>query len=228
MIKNNSNKNIQMQEVIQNMLINQKGRFSINNIIEYPANNYKKLKEKAVECERCSLRQNCKQVVMGEGAVDRKIMFIGEAPGGTEDKEGRPFVGRAGNLLNKIFSAVDIKRENVYISNIVKCRPPDNRKPSLSEAKACSPILQAEFDLVQPKVIVPMGATALQHLLDEGASITESRGEWMQRGNYYFLPTFHPAYLLRNKNMKKYVWQDFKKIKAAVNRLQELNENNKI
>ncbi|MFW6281416.1 MAG: uracil-DNA glycosylase [bacterium] len=208
------------------MLVNENGQFAINNIIEYPDNNYNDLKEKAVQCERCQLRDNCSQVVMGEGAVNKKIMFIGEAPGATEDKKGRPFVGRAGNLLDKIFSAVNIKREDVYITNVVKCRPPENRKPTITEAKACSPILQSEFKLIEPLVIVPMGATAFKHLLDEDTSITESRGKWFQRGPYYFLPTFHPAYLLRNKNMKKYTWRDFKLIKKAIERINEIKKEN--
>lgn len=204
------------------MLLDREGNFNLDNNIDYPSDNYNLLKEKVLTCKRCHLRENCTQVVMGEGGIDKKIMFIGEAPGATEDKQGRPFVGRAGQLLKKIFSAIDIQRKDVYISNIVKCRPPGNRKPTISEAKTCSSILKAEFALINPKVIVPMGATAFNHLLDSQNSITDSRGKWFQRGNYFFLPTFHPAYLLRNSNMKKYVWRDFQLIKKAIERIEEL------
>ena len=209
------------------MLINKNGAFKYNHK-NYPDNNYQTLRQKVLQCSRCTLRNNCTQVVMGEGNVNNNIMFVGEAPGANEDKKGRPFVGRAGKLLNKILKAVNIKRKEVYISNIVKCRPPNNRKPTTSEAKACSPILQAEFSIIKPKVIVPLGATALKHLLDSNASITESRGQWFQRGEYYFLPTFHPAYLLRNKNMKKYVWKDFKLIKKAIKRIEELKNKGQL
>ena len=204
------------------MLIDKNGNFNIKNEYNYTQKKYHSLKEKVLKCNRCQLREKCSQVVMGEGAVNNKIMFIGEAPGATEDKRGRPFVGRAGQLLNKILDAINIKRKDVYISNIVKCRPPGNRKPTISEAKTCSSILKAEFEIVKPKVIVPMGATAFKHLLNTDSSITESRGQWFQRGDFYFLPTFHPAYLLRNKNMKKYVWRDFKLIKKSVERIEEL------
>lgn len=209
------------------MLIDPEGNFAYNNLKNYPDNEYNLLKERAVKCNRCHLREKCTQVVMGEGNINNKIMLIGEGPGASEDQKGRPFVGRAGKLLNKILNTVNIKREDVYISNIVKCRPPGNRKPTNSEAKACAPILEAEFKLIKPKVIVPLGATALKQLINKG-SITESRGKWFKRGNYYFLPTFHPAYLLRNKNMKKYVWRDFKLIKKALERIEELKKNEKI
>ncbi len=209
------------------MLIDSNGDFNFNDIYNYPEDNYNNLKEKALECSRCHLRKECKQVVMGEGNIQNRIMFIGEGPGATEDKLGRPFVGRAGKLLNKIFSALDIKREEVYISNIVKCRPPDNRKPTKKEAQSCFPILQSEIKIIQPLVIVPLGATALQFLIDHDTSITKSRGKWIERGEYYILPTFHPAYLLRNKKMKKYSWQDFKLIKKAIQRIKELKEKSK-
>ena len=209
------------------MLIDQNGEF-IKTDRTYKTNNYQDLKSEALKCNSCHLREGCTQVVMGEGAIDKKIMFIGEAPGATEDKKGRPFVGRAGSLLNKILSAVNIKRKNIYISNIIKCRPPENRKPTVSEAKKCSPILKAEFELINPKVIVTLGATALNLLIDTKASITKSRGKWVQKGKYYFLPTFHPAYLLRNKKMKKYSWYDFKLIKKSIERIEELKRKKEI
>lgn len=210
------------------MLIDKNGNFVLKNIISYPDEDYESLKDEALECKRCHLNQNCTQVVMGEGAIEKNIMFVGEGPGATEDRQGRPFVGRAGQLLDRILSAINVDRKNIYISNIVKCRPPDNRQPTKEEARACSPILKAEFDLINPKVIVPMGATALKYLIDEDASITETRGQWIKRGDRFFLPTYHPAYLLRNKNMKKYVWRDFQVIKKAIERIQELKVEEKL
>ncbi len=204
------------------MLFNESGEIKQASLESYPADSYQELKEEARQCERCHLRQGCRQVVMGEGDTGRRIMFVGEGPGADEDRQGRPFVGRAGRLLDKILSAVNIKREKVYISNIVKCRPPDNRTPTRDEMKACSPILSAEINLIEPKVIVPLGSTPLKFLVDDNLSITESRGNWFNKGELYFLPTFHPAYLLRNSNMKKFVWQDFKLIKKSLDRIDEI------
>lgn len=204
------------------MLFNESGEIKQVSLESYPDDSYQELKKEARQCERCHLRQGCRQVVMGDGNTGRKIMFVGEGPGADEDKQGRPFVGRAGRLLDKIFSAVSINREDVYISNIIKCRPPDNRTPTRDEMQACSPILSAEINLIEPKVIVPLGSTPLKYLVDENLSITESRGNWFNKGDLYFLPTFHPAYLLRNSNMKKHVWQDFKLIKKSLERIDEL------
>ncbi len=204
------------------MLFNENGEIKQVSLESYPEDSYPKLKEEARQCKRCHLRQGCRQVVMGEGNTERKIMFVGEGPGADEDKQGRPFVGRAGRLLDKIFSAVNISREEIYISNIIKCRPPENRTPTRDEMEACSPILSAEINLIEPKVIVPLGSTPLKFLVDDSLSITESRGNWFNKGDLYFLPTFHPAYLLRNSNMKKHVWQDFKLIKKSLVRIDEL------
>jgi DNA polymerase len=203
------------------MIFNQNGQLT-ETMFEYPENDYNEFKEKALKCERCNLRGTCTQVVMGEGSLDHKIMFIGEGPGASEDKKGRPFVGRAGRLLDKILESVNIKRNNIYITNIVKCRPPENRNPTDKEMKACSPILKTEMKYINPKVIVPLGSVASQYLIDSSTKITKDRGKWYNKGNLYFLPTFHPAYLLRNADKKKPVWKDFKKIKKAVDRIEEL------
>ncbi len=189
---------------------------------KYPLDDYAKFKKKALKCNRCRLRETCTQVVMGEGSLDHKIMFIGEGPGSTEDKKGRPFVGRAGRLLDKILESVNINRKDVYITNIVKCRPPDNRNPHDKEMKACSPILKTEVKYIKPKVIVPLGSVSLKYLLGSDKQITKDRGKWFNKGNLYFLPTFHPAYLLRNANMKKKVYKDFLKIKKSIDRINEL------
>lgn len=203
------------------MIFNQNGKIN-ESLFSYPEDDYESFKEKALQCHRCHLRKTCTQVVMGEGSLKNKIMFVGEGPGGTEDKKGRPFVGRAGRLLDKILKSVNIKRNNIYITNIVKCRPPDNRNPNREEMKACSPILKTEIKYIKPKVIVPLGSIALKYLVGSDKKITEDRGKWFNKGDIYFLPTFHPAYLLRNANMKKYVWKDFKLIKKTIERINEL------
>jgi len=210
------------------MFFDQNGNIQIQKLIQYPDNDYEDLKEETIKCERCHLREKCTQVVMGEGAINNKIMFIGEGPGADEDRIGRPFVGRAGRLLDKIFEAININRNDVYITNIVKCRPPNNRVPTLSEAKACMPILKSEIKLIDPKVIVPLGSTSLKYLVDKNMSITKQRGNWIKRGKYFIFPTFHPAYLLRNSNMKKAAWHDFKVIKKAIIRINKLKERGEL
>mgnify|MGYP006281857341 CR=1 FL=1 len=209
------------------MFFDKEGNIQLQNLIEYP-NDYEELKKETLNCERCHLRNGCNQVIMGEGSLENKIMFIGEAPGVNEDRLGRPFEGRAGKLLNKIFSSININRKDVYITNIVKCSPPNNRVPSISEAEACMPILKSEIEMIDPKVIIPLGSTSLKYLVDKSAAITRKRGNWIKRGKYYFLPTFHPTYLLRNPNMKKQAWRDFQLIKKAIERIKELKNDGKL
>lgn len=210
------------------MFFDKKGNITVQKLIKYPDDSHKKLKEKALSCERCHLRSQCKQVVMGEGSAKNKVMFIAEGPGADEDRIGRPFVGRAGKLLDRIFDAANIVRDEIYITNIVKCRPKNNRVPTKSEAEACMPILKSEVKLIDPKVIVPLGSTALKYLVDQNMAITRDRGKWIKRGKYYILPTFHPAYLLRNANMKKPAWEDFKLIKKSIDRINELKKEGKL
>ena len=210
------------------MLFDKQGNFKIQQLFSYPSDNYQELKKEALKCSRCQLREKANGVVMGEGNTDNNIMLIGEGPGATEDRQGRPFVGRAGKLMDKIFDAVGLKREELYITNVVKCRPPDNRVPHQNEFESCVSILMAEIELIQPKVIVTLGSTATEYLIDPPDSITNIRGNWYQRGDIYFLPTFHPAYLLRNESMKKYSWHDFKLIKKAADRIKELSSSGKL
>lgn len=210
------------------MLFDKNGNFKIKQLFSYPNENYQNLKTEALKCSRCQLRQDANRVVMGEGNINNKIMLIGEGPGANEDRLGRPFVGRAGKLIDKIFAAVNLKREDLYITNIIKCRPPGNRVPHQNEFEACVSILMAEIKLIQPKVIVTLGSTATKYLIDPEDSITNIRGKWFQRGDIFFLPTFHPAYLLRNENMKKYSWYDFKLIKKASDRIKELSSRGKL
>ncbi|MEW6730349.1 MAG: uracil-DNA glycosylase [Acidobacteriota bacterium] len=166
-----------------------------------------------------SLCPNATNVVFGEGNPHAELMFVGEAPGADEDATGRPFVGRAGQLLDKIIEAIGLKREDVYITNVVKCRPPGNRKPEKDEIEACEPFLFREIEVIKPKVIVALGATPLFSLLRSKEGITKVRGEFQDFHGIPIMPTFHPAFLLRVPERKREVWEDMKKVKA---KLQEL------
>ncbi len=192
--------------------------------IESKCKSIDELREVAINCKRCPLREGCKHLVFGAGNSEADLMFVGEGPGVDEDREGIPFVGRAGQLLNKILQAAEIKREEVYISNIVKCRPPHNRKPTVQEMKSCLWILAQEIKLVKPKIIVPLGSTALRGLLNPKGRITKTRGKWIKYKGYYFLATFHPAALLRDKSKKLSVWKDFLKMKKTYKKYLKLKE----
>lgn len=160
-------------------------------------------------CRNCPLCQTRTNTVPGEGNADTPdIMFIGEGPGADEDAQGRPFVGKAGLLLTKMIEAMGYKREQVFIANVVKCRPPNNRTPLPEEMEACLPYLQQQIGLVRPKVIVGLGATAIKGLLGKTAGITRLRGTWQEYAGTRLMPTFHPSYLLRDPSKKKDVWQD--------------------
>jgi len=139
-------------------------------------------------------------------------MFIGEAPGRDEDLAGVPFVGRAGQLLTDIITAMKLRRDDVYIANVIKCRPPDNRNPEPDELDSCRPWLRRQIELIEPRVIVTLGRYALQSTMQRSLSITNARGEWLDAGGIRLMPTYHPAYLLRNPAAKKDVWSDMKKV----------------
>lgn len=173
----------------------------------------------AAGCASCALRSGCAQVVFGEGNRAAGVMFIGEGPGETEDQLGRPFVGRAGQLLDKILEASGFPREEVYIANVVKCRPPDNRQPTPQETQACLPWLEAQIRLVRPRFLVLLGASAAQTMLDPKLRITTARGRWRERQGLRCLPTFHPAALLRDPSKKRPVWEDMKKLRAEYDRV---------
>lgn len=176
------------------------------------------LKEIALQCNRCNLRQGCKGVVFGEGDPKAKVMLVGEGPGAVEDEMGRPFVGPAGQLLERILEAAGFRREEVYIANAVKCRPPGNRMPEPAEIAACFPYLEAQIRIIQPAILVCLGAAAAKALLHPQARITEIRGQWQDRGGIKVMPTYHPAALLRDPGKKRPVWQDFKAIRAEFER----------
>ena len=175
-----------------------------------------KLKEKVIACHKCPLAHTRTNVVFGEGDPRADLMFIGEAPGGDEDKQGRPFVGRAGQLLTKIIESIGLKREDVYIANILKCRPPGNRNPMPSEIASCLPYLEKQIDLIKPKVICALGKFAAQTLLNSETPISKLRGTFYDYHGTKLMPTYHPAYLLRNPGGKKEVWEDMKKVAAEL------------
>lgn len=171
------------------------------------------LGEIARQCQGCRLRSTCTQVVFGGGNTQADIMFIGEGPGQDEDRQGIPFVGRAGQLLDKIFKAAELKRDEVYISNVVKCRPPGNRLPNPDESRVCRNYLEAQIRIIQPKIIVCLGAMASQTVIDPKARISRVRGRWFNRNGIKIMATYHPAALLRNESYKRPTWEDFKKIR---------------
>lgn len=169
------------------------------------------LNSTAQKCKKCPLCAERNSVVFGEGSPNADIMFIGEGPGYDEDQQGRPFVGKAGSLLTKMIIAMQFSREQVYIANIVKCRPPKNRNPLPEEADTCLPYLQRQIELIQPKVIVVLGAVPLKYLLNK-SGIMRLRGKWDSYNNIKVMPTFHPAYLLRNPGAKREVWSDLQQV----------------
>ncbi len=165
------------------------------------------------DCKRCGLCEGRTQVVNTHGNHQARLMFVGEAPGADEDAQGKPFVGRAGQLLTKIIEAIGFKREEVLIGNVNRCRPPGNRQPTLEEAAICRPFLFREIAAVQPDVIVVMGNTALRNLLEVREGITRVRGQFQDFRGIKVMPTFHPAYLLRDPSKKRETWEDLKKVR---------------
>jgi uracil-DNA glycosylase len=170
------------------------------------------------DCTRCKLHtQGRTQVVFGVGNPEADLMFVGEAPGADEDIQGVPFVGRAGQLLTKIIEAIDLKREDVYIANVIKCRPPQNRNPEPDEVSTCEPFLFQQIDIIKPKVIVALGKFGAQTLLRTLEPISKLRGRIFEYRGSKLIPTFHPAYLLRNPSSKRDVWEDMKLVRTLLN-----------
>lgn len=168
------------------------------------------------QCRGCGLFSGCTQKVPGQGAADAALMLIGEGPGEMEDREGLAFVGPAGQLLTRMLAAISLPRDRVYICNIVKCRPPNNRQPFQEEAAACMPFLRAQVALVRPQVIALLGATAARNILGDEIRITRDRGRWYQRKGVFFMPTFHPSALLRDPDKKRGAWEDMKRIREKL------------
>ena len=174
------------------------------------------LRAEAADCTRCELHQNRNTVVFGTGDENAELMFVGEAPGADEDRQGEPFVGRAGQLLTKIIEAVGYARQEVYIANVIKCRPPGNRNPKPVEVETCEPFLLKQIECIQPKIICALGSFAAKTLLRTDQKISALRGKFHDYRGVKVMPTYHPAFLLRNPIAKRDVWEDMKLIIAEL------------
>jgi DNA polymerase len=178
---------------------------------------FEALRDCALGCTKCKLAETRTQVVFGDGSTSAKLMFVGEGPGADEDRQGLPFVGKAGELLNRMITAMGLSRSEVYIANVVKCRPPGNRNPEPDEVASCTPYLKQQIDFIRPQIIVALGTFAAQTLLQTTQSISKIRGDFVplkliEGMEVQVMPTFHPAFLLRNAEMKKPVWEDLQKV----------------
>ena len=205
-------------ETLKNKTLKEKGNKQEGILkVKDKAEALEKLKAKVLKCKKCDLYKSRTNLVLGEGSPNAELMFVGEAPGRDEDLQGKPFVGRAGKLLGKIIEAMGLKREDVYIANILKDRPPENRNPQEDEIKACIPYLKEQIKIIQPKVICALGTFAAQRLLEEETTISKLRGKFYVYEGIKFMPTYHPAYLLRNSKEKATVWSDMKLIMKELN-----------
>jgi|SRR5208282_925601 len=175
-----------------------------------------KIREDIGDCTRCKLHMGRNKIVFGDGNPKAELVFIGEGPGADEDAQGLPFVGRAGKLLTQMIEAMGLQRRDVYICNVVKCRPPENRAPEPDEVTTCSPYLLRQIDVIKPKVIVCLGAVAAKTLLETARGISQFRGQWLEWRGHKLMATYHPAYLLRNPNAKGEVWKDLQKVMAEL------------
>lgn len=171
--------------------------------------------ERILKCQKCTLSQGRTNAVPGEGSLEAELMFVGEAPGRDEDLQGRPFVGRAGQLLTKIIGAMKFNREDVYITNVVKCRPPNNRNPNKEEIETCKNYLLEQIEMIKPRAIVALGRVATDFFVHSSLGMTALRGNFHEFNDIQVMPTFHPSYIIRNegnKSIKKMVWEDMKKV----------------
>ncbi len=181
---------------------------------------WEELSDSIKDCKKCGLCEGRTNIVIGVGEHNTNIMLIGEGPGADEDAQGIPFVGKAGQLMNQAFAGLEIDRNKLYIANVVKCRPPQNRVPTKEEANSCKEYLDAQISLIKPKIIVLLGATALQNVLGEEYKITSARGKWIEKDGISYLPTWHPAALLRDESKKIQFWNDLK----LVSEKEKINE----
>ena len=172
------------------------------------------LSQTVAVCTKCRLHQGRTQTVFGEGNPKAELMFVGEAPGRAEDLQGRPFVGQAGQLLTRIIESIGLRRQDVYIANVIKCRPPENRPPEPDEIHSCEPYLIQQIELIRPKLLCALGKSATTVLVRKEGSLSELRGRFSDFRGIPVMTTFHPAYLLRNPSAKRLVWEDMKKVKA--------------
>jgi DNA polymerase len=177
------------------------------------------VREELGDCQRCALSRHRRNIVFGEGNPNAELMFIGEGPGYDEDEQGRPFVGAAGQLLTKMIRAMGLERDEVYIANVIKCRPPSNRDPEPDEVSACLPFVAGQIEAIGPKLIITLGSIAAKTLLQTETGVTRLRGKWREYAGIPLMPTFHPAFLLRNEAQKRPVWSDLKQVMAEMDRL---------
>ena len=227
-INNKLTKLIQYYSLINhNLILSNK---SINRYIQRQpsiskdkAQNLQKLREKIKDIKNCKLKENASNIVFSDGNPNSKIMIIGEGPGANEDKEGFPFVGRAGQLLDKMLNAINLSRDNVYITNVVNYRPPENRKPTDEEVKRYLPFLKKHIEIIRPKIILLLGSTAMNAILSNTDVISKMRGKWYEIEindlKLYSIVSFHPAYLLRQPDQKKLSWIDLKMIRDRLKKL---------
>lgn len=181
---------------------------------------WEQLQNEVEQCRACGLCEGRSRAVPGGGNADATVMFVGEGPGAEEDRQGKPFVGAAGILLDKMLQAIKLAREQVYIANVIKCRPPDNRTPADSEAKACLPFLRRQVKLVEPKIIVCLGSVACKYVIDADAKVSQRRGQWIERKGFSILATWHPAALLRNDTLMIDTWRDLKMLEQRLRELE--------
>jgi uracil-DNA glycosylase family 4 len=194
-----------------------KGRVSLEASSGDPGAALDAVKETIGDCRRCRLCEGRNRIVFGVGNPRARIIFVGEGPGADEDRQGIPFVGRAGQLLTDIITkGMGLSRDDVYIANVVKCRPPQNREPQPDEVETCLPFLEAQIEAIKPEVIVGLGKSAVQALLSTPVQITKCRGQWTNFRGIDLMPTFHPSYLLRNRSAKRDVWQDIQQVLARL------------
>ncbi len=182
------------------------------------------LARQAAACRRCGLREGCRAVVFGEGDPRAQLMLVGEGPGKVEDDLGRPFVGPAGQLLDRILEAAGFRRQEVFITNVVMCRPPGNRVPRPEEVASCLPWLEEKLAIIRPRIVLCLGALAAQALISPGLSVTRARGRWHERDGLLLLATFHPAAVLRDPGKKRPVWEDFNQVRARYLALRQRRE----
>ena len=198
-------------------------RFKNKPTIENINSRLNNLKEKVKNINNCDLKNNAKQIVFNDGSTNSPVMIVGEGPGQKEDELGKPFVGDAGQLLNKMLNAINIKRENIYITNVVNYRPPDNRKPEPAEINRYSEFLREHISIIDPKILILMGSTAMEALFGSKIKISKERGIWKEliinNKTYLVMITFHPAYLLRQADQKKYSWADLKEVRKKIDEL---------
>lgn len=185
------------------------------------ANPLQSIRDELGDCQRCKLAPSRTNIVFGSGDPNAELVFVGEAPGFDEDRQGLPFVGKAGQLLTKIIEAIDLKREQVYICNILKCRPPENRNPEPDEVAACSPFVWRQLRSIRPKIVCCLGAFAAQTVMRTASPISKLRGSFYDVDGLRVIATFHPAYLLRSPDKKRDVWEDMKQIRSELFRLRE-------